>query len=83
MDGNVYICDHFDALATFFSDGNINGKSPVADGYEGLADVVVIHAIELTAQTGLPQTIELPARTVRPSAKTVRIVDLTNRRLLI
>ena len=74
--------DHFGAQTAYFADCILSGTRPEADGEEGLADVRVLRAIERAAQTGLPQRIESPARTQHPTPDMIRLIPITDRRLV-
>ena len=75
--------DHFAGQTAYFSDCILNAQAPEADGGEGLADVRALLAIERAANTGQPQKIDTPARQVRPTAEMIRILPITERRLLL
>lgn len=75
--------DHFGGQTAYFSDCILTGTQPESDGGEGLADVRALLAIEAAAKTGLPQTITTAVRPSHPSADTVRLIERTNRRLLL
>jgi len=75
--------DHFSGQVAYFSDCILEGKSPEADGWEGLADVRALTAIETAARTGQSQRIETPPRLLRPSTGMVRTFPPTERRLVL
>ena len=75
--------DHFGAQVAYFSDCIAAGTPPEADGEEGLADMRVLRAIERAAATGIPQVISTPARSRRPNPEMVRLVPVTDRRLVL
>lgn len=75
--------DHFGAQTAYFSDCIRAGRPPVPDGHEGLADVRALLAIEAAARTGQPQTIEGTAYRGGPSADMVRMIERTDRRLVL
>lgn len=75
--------DHFGGQATYFSDCIAAGQPPEADGAEGLADMVVLLAIEEAARTGRAVPIALPPRPRHPAADMIRICPVTDRRLLL
>jgi len=75
--------DHFGGQLAYFSDCILDGTRPEADGEEGLADVRAMLAIEASAKSGTPQSVESPARPVHPDRSTVRIVPRTERRLVL
>jgi predicted dehydrogenase len=74
--------DHFGAQTAYFSDCILSGEQPESDGAEGLADVVILLAIEKAAKTGRPQAIDLPQRTRHPVPDMVRMIPRTDRRLV-
>jgi predicted dehydrogenase len=74
--------DHFGAQTAYFADCIRNGTRPEADGEEGLADVLILRAIERAAETGQPQRIEAPARPRHPTPDMVRLIPVTDRRLV-
>lgn len=74
--------DHFGAQTAYFADCIMNNKRPEADGEEGLADVAIMRAIERAAETGTPQSIELPPRSRHPTPDMVRLIPVTERRLV-
>ncbi len=76
-------CDHFGGQTEYFSDCILNGEPPEADGAEGLADVLIMRAIEAAAQTGQTQKIDLPPRPRHPDAAMVRTVARTDQRLVL
>jgi predicted dehydrogenase len=75
--------DHFGGQTAYFSDCIRTGTQPESDGTEGLADVRALLAIEAAAATGMPQPIANRPRPSHPDAETVRLVERTNRRLLL
>ena len=75
--------DHFGAQCAYFSDCIAAGQPPEADGAEGLADMVVLLAIEEAARTGRAVPIALPPRPRHPAADMIRICPVTDRRLLL
>ena len=75
--------DHFGAQVAYFSDCIGEGTPPEADGEEGLADMRALSAIERAAATGAPQAISGPTRARRPGPDMVRLVPITDRRLVL
>jgi len=75
--------DHFGAQVAYFSDCIRAGTPPEADGEEGLADMRALSAIERAAATGEPQAISSTPRARRPSLDMVRLVPVTDRRLVL
>jgi predicted dehydrogenase len=75
--------DHFGAQTAYFSDCIRYDQPPEPDGAEGLADVRALLAIEAAAKTGEPQPIDSPPRPGHPTADMVRMVERTDRRLVL
>ncbi|MEZ5669360.1 MAG: Gfo/Idh/MocA family oxidoreductase [Alphaproteobacteria bacterium] len=75
--------DHFGAQTAYFAECIRNGTRPESDGEEGLADMRALLAIERAAQTGTPQRIASPARERHPTPDMVRLVPVTERRLML
>ena len=75
--------DHFGAMTAYFSDCIRTGQQPEPDGAEGLADVRALFAIEAAARTGKPQPIDTPPRSVHPTPDMVRMIERTERRLVL
>ena len=74
--------DHFAGQTAYFSDCILNGTPPVLDGNEGLADVVIMHAIEKAAETGVAQPIGPLPQQAQPVAEMERQLPVTDRRLV-
>jgi len=74
--------DQFAGQVAYFADCILSGQPPEADGFEGLADVRALRAIERAARTGQPQPIDSPPRPSRPTADMVRLLPPTDRRLV-
>jgi predicted dehydrogenase len=75
--------DHFGGQTAYFSDCILTGSPPECDGAEGLADVLVMRAIEEAATTGASIRIDLPARPGHPDRTTLRSVPRTEHRLVL
>jgi predicted dehydrogenase len=75
--------DHFGGQIEYFSDCILTGTPPECDGAEGLADVLVMRAIEQAATTGSAVRIDLPARPGHPGQQTLRSVPRTAHRLVL
>jgi predicted dehydrogenase len=75
--------DHFSGQVAYFSDCILQGRSPQADGREGLADVRALLAIEAAARTGQSQSIESPPSLSRLSPSAVRTFPPVERRLVL
>jgi predicted dehydrogenase len=75
--------DQFSGQVAYFSDCIIGKTPPEADGWEGLADVRAMRAIEEAARTGRSQLITTPPRERRPTPDMVRSFPPTDRRLVL
>jgi predicted dehydrogenase len=56
------LTDNFSGQTAYFSDCILNKTRPEADGEEGLADMMVMLAIEESARTGKAQKLSIPAK---------------------
>lgn len=74
--------DHFGAQTAYFAECIQKGIRPEADGEEGLADMRALLAIERAAQTGTAQKISSPPRPSHPTPDMVRMIPVTDRRLV-
>jgi predicted dehydrogenase len=70
--------DQFGGELKYFSECILTGRTPEADGEEGLLDVRVIAAIEQALQTGQPQILEPYHRGKRPIASQVEALSPHN-----
>ena len=75
--------DHFSGQAAYFSDCILNGIRPEPDGGDGLADVVIMRAIEEAARTGRAQKISLSPRASHPAKDMARTFPLAEKRLML
>lgn len=75
--------DQFSGQAAYFADCVLNGVDPEPDGGDGLADVVIMRAIEEAARTGCAQKITLPERPAHPSKAMARDFPVTDKRLML
>ena len=75
--------DHFGSQTAYFSNCILTGTQPEPDGYEGLADVRALLAIEQAAKTGQPQAIANPPRERHPTPDMARSIPRTDRRLVL
>ena len=67
------LTDQFGGETQYFSDCVLDNQHPEPDGWEGLADVRVIKAIEESLRTGRPVTVApVPERPRRPNPKQVK-----------
>ena len=74
--------DHFAGQLSYFSDCILKETPPEADGYEGLADVKALLAIECAAATGMSQRIDTPPRPAHPTLEMGQSLPITDRRLV-
>lgn len=75
--------DQFGAQTAYFSDCIRTGARPEPDGEEGLADVRALLAIERATKTGQPQKIDTPPRPAHPTPDMVRMIPITQKRLVL
>ncbi|MCX7348637.1 MAG: Gfo/Idh/MocA family oxidoreductase [Alphaproteobacteria bacterium] len=75
--------DHFSGQIDYFSDCIQKGLKPVADGADGLADVVIMRAIEQSAATGMAQKISLAPAARHPVKDMARSFPMAERRLML
>ena len=75
--------DHFSGQIHYFSECVQKGLRPVADGADGLADVVIMRAIEEAAKTGTAQKIALPDPAAHPVKAMARSFPMAERRLML
>lgn len=75
--------DQFSGQAAYFADCVLNGVDPEPDGGDGMADVVIMRAIEEAAKTGRAQKITLPERPSHPSKSMARDFPVTDKRLML
>lgn len=75
--------DHFSGQVAYFSDCILKGERPEPDGGDGLADVLIMRAIEAAARSGRPQQISLPPRASHPSLAMARRFPWTDKRLML
>lgn len=75
--------DHFSGQAHYFSDCILKGVQPEPDGGDGLADVVIMRAIEESAKTGRLQKINLPERPSHPVKEMARDFPMAEKRLML
>jgi predicted dehydrogenase len=75
--------DNFSGMTAYFSDCILRNERPEADGEDGLADVVIMRAIEEAARTGKTQKISLPAKLRYPVPDMVRSFPHATRQLLV
>lgn len=64
--------DQFGPELIYFSDCILQERRPEPDGYEGLADVMIIEAIYESARTNQPVDLDIPTPPVRPDAAQIR-----------
>ncbi|MEO0916061.1 MAG: Gfo/Idh/MocA family oxidoreductase [Pseudomonadota bacterium] len=75
--------DHFAGQTDYFSECILSGIPPEFDGYEGLADVTTLIALERAAETGTVELVSLPPRKHHPDATMRRDYPTTTRRLMV
>jgi predicted dehydrogenase len=75
--------DHFSGQAHYFSECILNGVRPEPDGGDGMADVVIMRAIEEAAKTGRLQKIALPERPSHPVKAMARSFPMAEKRLML
>jgi predicted dehydrogenase len=75
--------DHFSGQVAYFSECILQGRSPEADGWEGMADVRALQAIEAAARTGQSQRIESPSRRSPLSPIVAQAFPPVERRLVL
>jgi predicted dehydrogenase len=75
--------DHFSGQMAYFSDCILKGERPEPDGGDGLADVLIMRAIETAARSGQPQKISLPPRPSHPSLAMARHFPWVDKRLML
>ncbi len=67
------LTDQFGGETQYFSDCVLDDQHPEPDGWEGLADVRVINAIEESLRTGRPVAVKpVPERPSRPNREQVK-----------
>lgn len=75
--------DNFSGMTAYFSDCILKKQRPEADGEDGLADVVIMRAIEAAARSGQAQKISLPAKHRYSTPDMVRSFPHATRQLLL
>ncbi len=75
--------DNFSGMTAYFSDCIINKQRPEADGQDGLADVVIMRAIEEAARSGVTQKISLPPKQRYATPDMMRSFPHATRQLLV
>ena len=75
--------DQFGAQTAYFSDCILADHNPLPDGYEGLADVRALVAIQKSAESSQLQWLNSASRCGHPSKETVRLIPRTDRRLVL
>lgn len=75
--------DHFAGQAAYLADCIQKGQPPHLTGSEGLADVVIMRAIEAAAETGKAQKIEGLGPIVQPQPDMERQLPVTDHRLVL
>jgi predicted dehydrogenase len=75
--------DQFGAMASYLSNCILSGIAPRLTGAEGLADVVIMRAIERAAETGTPQKIAALPTIVQPTVEMEQVCQVTEHRLVL
>lgn len=75
--------DHFAGQAAYLSDCILSGQPPRLTGSEGLADVVIMRAIEHATETGQAQRIAGLSPIVQPQPDMERQLPVTDHRLVL
>jgi predicted dehydrogenase len=77
------LTDNFSGQTAYFSDCILNGTRPEPDGEDGLADMLVMLAIEKAAASGITQKLEIPPRAKYASAEQQRSFAPVSHRLVL
>jgi predicted dehydrogenase len=77
------LTDNFSGQTAYFSDCILNGTKPELDGEEGLADMIVMLAIEEASRTGQSQKIKIPSRPAYASLSQLRSFPPVSHRLVL
>lgn len=75
--------DHFAGQTDYFSECILSGTPPEPDGYEGMADVTTLIALERAARSGATETVDLPTRKRHPNATMQRSYSPTTHRIMV
>ena len=77
------LTDNFSGQTAYFSDCILSGTKPEPDGEEGLADMIIMLAIEEAARTGQSQKIKIPPRPTYASMANMRSFPPVSHRLVL
>jgi predicted dehydrogenase len=77
------LTDNFSGQTAYFSDCILKGIKPEPDGEDGLADMMVMLAIEAAAATGQSQKLNIPARPAYASLDNLRSFPPVTHRLVL
>ncbi len=77
------LTDNFSGQTAYFSDCILNGTKPEPDGEDGLADMMIMLAIEKAAATGQSQKLAIPPRPAYASLSQLRSFPPVTHRLVL
>jgi predicted dehydrogenase len=77
------LTDNFSGQTAYFSDCILKKTRPETDGEEGLADMMVMLAIEESARTGKAQKLAIPAKSSYAGASHMRSFPPVSHRLVL
>jgi predicted dehydrogenase len=77
------LTDNFSGQTAYFSDCILNKTKPEPDGDEGLADMMIMLAIEEAARSGTSQKLNIPARPAYATMQQMRSFPPVTRRLVL
>ncbi len=77
------LTDNFSGQTAYFSDCILNGTKPEPDGEDGLADMMVMLAIEESARTGKAQKLNIAPRPSYASLQQLRSFPPVDHRLVL
>ena len=75
--------EQFGGMVSYFSSCILSGSGPRLSGAEGLADVVIMRAIERAVETRKPQKIRGLPPIVQPVSEMERLCEVTEHRLVL
>ena len=79
---NFPVTDNFSGQAAYFSDCILKGTKPEPDGEDGLADMIIMLAIEEAVRSGKTQDLVIPARPHYAETSQMRSFPLVSHRLV-
>jgi predicted dehydrogenase len=77
------LTDNFSGQTAYFSDCILKGTRPEPDGEDGLADMLIMLAIEEAIRTGQRQSLNIPQRTTYALAQQMRSFPPVSHRLVL